>query len=180
MVNLPPAYRWLMECAQRPRMIDEALALYGTTEVAGPANNPKILSWAAELGGDVARDYRADSTAWCGLLAAIVAKRAGKPVVDKPLWALNWAKFGAASPAPGLGDILTFRRDGGGHVGFYVAEDESTFHVLGGNQGDAVSIVRIAKYRLYAARRPIYQRQPISVRPYRLAAGGGAISKNEA
>lgn len=35
-----------------------------------------------------------------------------------------------------------------GHVGFYVGEDAKGYYVLGGNQGDKVSVVRIAKDRL--------------------------------
>jgi uncharacterized protein (TIGR02594 family) len=179
MPTLPPAYRWLTTLAQRPRMIDEALKLYGTAEVAGAGNNPAILAWAGEIGGDVARDYRADSIPWCGLFAAVVAKRAGKPLPVAPLWALSWAKFGTPASAPMLGDIVTFKRNGGGHVGLYVAEDATAYHVLGGNQGDAVSIVRIARDRLFAARRPPYQVQPATVRPFRLAANG-LLSTNEA
>jgi hypothetical protein len=38
--------------------------------------------------------YVTDSTPWCGLLAAVVMKRAGWDPVKNPLWALNWSKFG--------------------------------------------------------------------------------------
>jgi uncharacterized protein (TIGR02594 family) len=176
---LPLAYRWLTALALRPRMIDAALALYGTKEVPGAANNPQIIAWAKELGGDVARFYTADSVAWCGLFMTVVAQRAGKAVPANPLWALSWVKFGTPSPTPGLGDVLTFKRDGGGHVGLYVAEDDTAFHVLGGNQGDAVSIRRLAKARLNVARRPAYQVQPASVKPYRVAAAD-QLSTNEA
>ncbi|PTR07533.1 uncharacterized protein (TIGR02594 family) [Novosphingobium sp. GV055] len=179
MPTLPPAYGWLSALAQRPRMIDAALALYGVTEMPGAANNPQIIGWAKELGGTVAKVYTADSIAWCGLFMAVVADRAGKTVPANPLWALSWAQFGNPAPVPGLGDVLTFRRDGGGHVGLYVAEDEAAYHVLGGNQGDRVSIARIAKSRFYAARRPVYQVQPASVKPYRVAAQG-QLSTNEA
>lgn len=179
MTQLPPAYRWVTSLAVRPRMIDLALSLYGTTEVPGAADNPRILAWAKELGGNVAKVYTADSIAWCGLFMAVVAQRAGKAVPANPLWALSWAQFGNPAPVPALGDVLTFRRDGGGHVGLYVAEDEAAYHVLGGNQGDAVNIKRIAKGRFYAARRPAYQVQPASVKPYRVAAQG-QLSTNEA
>lgn len=179
LTTLPPAYRWLSTLAQRPRMVDAALALYGVTEVPGAANNPQILAWAKELGGNVAKVYTADSIAWCGLFMAVVAQRAGKDVPANPLWALSWAKFGVPSPTPALGDVLTFTRNGGGHVGLYVAEDDGAYHVLGGNQGDAVCIKRLAKDRLHSARRPAYQVQPASVKPYRVAAAG-QLSTNEA
>jgi uncharacterized protein (TIGR02594 family) len=158
-------------------MLVEALALYGTLEAPGAKDNPVILAWAREVG--LGKNYSHDSIPWCGLFMAVVAKRAGKPVVDSPLWALSWADFGKASPKAALGDVLTFKRSGGGHVGLYVGEDASAYHILGGNQSDSVSIARIARSRLYRARRPAYKVQPDNVRKVLLAAGG-ALSRNEA
>jgi cell wall-associated NlpC family hydrolase len=79
-----------------------------------------------------------------------------------------------------LGDVLTFKRDGGGHVGIYVGEDDKHYHVLGGNQGNSVSISRIAKTRLYKARRTTWKiAQPANVRVVKLEAKG-VITTNEA
>jgi uncharacterized protein (TIGR02594 family) len=110
---------------------------------------------------------------------AVIAKRAGKDVPKSPLWALSWATFGKPANRPMLGDVLTFKRNGGGHVSLYVGEDSSGYHCLGGNQSDAVTITRIAKSRLHSARRPIYNVQPANVRSVTLASTG-AISTNEA
>jgi uncharacterized protein (TIGR02594 family) len=179
MPQLPPAYIWLNAIGLPPRMIREGLALYNVAERLGADDNPTILGWARELGGGVARDYNADAIPWCGLYAAIVAKRADKQIPDNPLWARNWSKFGVASPGAALGDVLVFSRGAvSGHVGLYIAEDSSAYHVLGGNQGDKVSIVRIARERLVAVRRPLYRVQPASVQPRRVAAGGG-LSQDE-
>ncbi len=41
-----------------------------------------------------------------------------------------------------------------GQVGFALGQDNTHFHVLGGNQSDAVTIARIAKSRLLGARWP--------------------------
>jgi uncharacterized protein (TIGR02594 family) len=179
MKPLPSAYSWLTRLpSPPPRIIDEALQLFGIVETPGPQNTPSIMGWARELG--IERDYVADRVPWCGLFAGVVVKRSGWKPVDAPLWARNWGKFGAPSLAPGLGDVLVFQREGGGHVGFYVGEDSTAFHVLGGNQGDSVSIVRIAKNRMLAARRPLWRvSQPASVKAYRVAASG-LISRNEA
>lgn len=177
-MTLPAAYRWLEAIDPQPRMIAEALKLYGTHEVAGGANSPTILAWAAETG--LEHVYTADSIAWCGLFCAVVAKRAGKTVPKDPLWALNWKNFGVDPGQPGLGDVLVFIRPGGGHVGLYVAEDRDAYHVLGGNTSDQVMIARIDKHRLAGARRPIWQTgQPASVKPY-IVAAGGSLSTNEA
>ena len=175
---LPPPYRWLLS-ESGPRMLLEALEIYGTLETPGASDNPTILAWAHEIGSELGAPYLHDSTAWCGLTMAIVAKRAGKRLPTIPLRALQWAFFGVPSSTPMLGDVLVFARKGGGHVALYVGEDDHAYHCLGGNQADAVSITRIAKPRLFVARRPAYNVTPANVRRVFLSAAG-AISTNEA
>jgi uncharacterized protein (TIGR02594 family) len=175
---LPSRYGWLAR-EPGPKMLVAALKLFGTLEKPGSANNPTIVAWAKEVGGEVADVYKADSIPWCGLFMAVVAKRAGKEVPKHPLWALSWSAFGARSPDASLGDVLVFTRNGGGHVGLYAGEDKTAFHVLGGNQSDRVCITRVAKARLYAVRRPLYRVQPANVRSIVLEASG-ALSLNEA
>lgn len=161
-----------------PKILVEAVKLIGTKEIVGKAHNPVILGWAKELG--LEKVYTNDEIPWCGLFIAYCAHTAGVQVVDKPLWALSWAKYGTKVTEPMLGDILTFKRDGGGHVGIYVGEDKDCYHVLGGNQGNAVSVTRILKTRLYQARRTAWKiAQPANVRKITLDAKG-SISKNEA
>lgn len=173
---LPAAYADLTP-VNVPRMVAEALPLYGTVETAGAANSPIIMAWAKEAGLEAS--YTADSVPWCGLFMAIVARRAGWAMPAKPLWALNWSKWGVDAGQPELGDVLVFTRGGGGHVGIYVGEDRTHFHVLGGNQADAVNIMRIGKNRLYAARRPEWrQAEPPTRRPI-IRAATGAISTDE-
>jgi len=167
-------YEWLNN-EPAPRMLKEALALYGTLEVTGGGNNPEILAWATECG---IKGYNADAIPWCGLFLAIVAHRAGKDPVGTPLWARSWAKWGSPSPAPQLGDVLVFSRGNGGHVGLYVGEDLDCYHVLGGNQGDSVSITRVEKRRLLAARRQYKIGCPANVRKVFFTADG-RISSNE-
>lgn len=176
-MNLPKKYQWL-NSEPGPRMLVEALKLYGTKEMPGNADSPEILAWAKETG--LNRAYSSDAVAWCGLFMAVVAKRADKEFPKDPLWARNWVKFGEAADTPMLGDVLVFTRDGGGHVGIYVGEDDTTWHVLGGNQTDAVTITRLKKNRLLAARRPSWKiAQPSNVRKVFLDASG-VVSENEA
>jgi len=176
-MTLPKEYSWLKTIGTLPRMVSEALAELGTIETPGAGNNTKIIGWAKETG--LQNVYTADSIPWCGLFMAVVAKRADKPFPSTPLWALSWSKFGLQAGQPRLGDILTFVRKGGGHVGLYVGEDQQAYHVLGGNQSDKVCFTRIDKARLHAVRRPAYRVQPDTVRPFVLAAGG-TLSQNEA
>lgn len=178
-MTLPHLYSWL-DKEPGPKMLKEALSHYGVKEKAGAADNPEILAWAEECG---IKEYKADSIAWCGLFMALCARRAGwnSTPNNNALWALNWALWGNPTGTPMLGDVLTFKRSGGGHVGLYVGEDTTAYHVLGGNQGDAVSIVRILKSRFFKARRaPWKVSQPSNVRVVHLGVGGAPISTNEA
>lgn len=185
MASLPRKYSYV-GASDAPSLIREAVKLYGTLETPGKGDNPVIIAWAKEVekGIGVAHlGYSADSIPWCGLFTAIVCVRAGwgEFVPKTPLWAKSWKSFGNdSSDQPSFGDILVFTRNGGGHVGFYVGEDKDYFHVLGGNQSDAVTITRIAKNRLYAVRRcPWRVAQPASVRPITVGASG-PVSTNEA
>ena len=179
---LPTKYEWLSK-EPGPLMISKALELFGTLESPGTRNNPVIIAWAQEVGGKVADVYKTDEIPWCGLFMAVVAQRSGKNVVKDPLWALNWGTFGIAAEKPMLGDVMVFVRETAegkkaGHVALYVGEDADCYHVLGGNQSDQVCITRLAKKRLYAARRPNYKVMPKNVRAIALSAGG-AVSTNE-
>jgi uncharacterized protein (TIGR02594 family) len=152
--------------------------LLGVKETLGKDNNPTILKWAEELG--LKKIYTADEIPWCGLFIGYVCHKAGKQVVKDPLWARNWLNFGSKENTAMLGDVLVFSRGSSGHVGIYVGEDEKAYHVLGGNQGDAVSIVRITKVRCIGIRRTIWKvAQPTNVRVIKLN-GNGLISENEA
>jgi len=170
------SYNWLEE-EKSPRILVQAVNLIGTKEIVGKYHNPIILDWATELG---LKMYTNDEIPWCGLFIAYCAHKAGVEVVDKPLWALNWAKYGTHVNQPMLGDVLTFKRDGGGHVGIYVGEDKTHYHIIGGNQGNEVSIMRIARGRLHEARRTAWKiAQPTNVRVIKLESQG-RISTNEA
>jgi uncharacterized protein (TIGR02594 family) len=169
-------YDWL-KLETSPRILVQAVKQLGVTEIVGKTHNPTILGWAREL--KLASVYNADEIPWCGLYIAYCCKMAALEVVDKPLWALNWAKWGYEPTEAMLGDVLTFKRNGGGHVGIYVGEDDTHYHVLGGNQGNSVSVSRIAKSRLFKVRRTLWKiAQPASVRKVYLEPKG-VITTNE-
>lgn len=179
MSSIPAEYSWLSR-EGGPKILTEALKLLGTREIKGEEHNPVIMSWAAEIGGWVKSFYVRDEIPWCGLFVGICALRAGFPHGQKVLSARDWLLWGDVVTVPALGDVLVFVRDGGGHVGLYVGEDAEAYHVLGGNQGDAVTIARLAKNRLLGARRCKWKiSQPDNIRPVILKATGG-LSKNEA
>lgn len=161
-----------------PKVITQAVKLYGTREIVGKQHSKEILSWAKELGME--KTYTNDEIPWCGLFTAIVVKRAGFNVVTNPLWARNWNQFGTQQKTAMLGDVLVFTRPGGGgHVGFYVGEDATCYHVLGGNQSNKVNTTRILKSRCIGIRRcPWRVSQPKNVRVIQLSSNG-VISNNE-
>lgn len=170
------AYDWLKN-ETAPKILVEAVKHIGIKEIVGSKHNPIILDWAKAL--KLSAIYTNDEIPWCGLFVAYCAHAQGLQVVERPLWALNWAKYGTEVSEPMLGDVLTFKRDGGGHVGIYVGEDDKYYHVLGGNQSNSVSVTRIAKSRLHKARRTSWKvAQPANVRKVYLEAKG-AITTNE-
>lgn len=171
------SYNYLKK-EKHPKLLLEALKLLGVREVLGADHNPKILAWAEVVG--LKATYTADEIPWCGLFIAYVCKMAGLEGVAGPLWARNWANWGTKQATAMLGDVLVFSRGSGGHVGIYVGEDDKAYHVLGGNQGDAVSIVRITKVRCIAIRRTKWKiAQPENIRVVKLDAKG-VLSENEA
>ena len=163
---LPSAYKWL-EKEPGPRILTEFIKVFGTEEDTGNGSNPTILAWAAKVG--LGKVYKDDATAWCGLAMAYVAGQAGWENAPRgnALLARNWAHWGNPAVVPMLGDVMVFwrgKREGiQGHVGIYVGEDDEAFHILGGNQGDKVSIARLARDRLLQARRcPWRIREPLN------------------
>lgn len=170
---------------QMPKHMQIAFSLIGVKEIVGKTHSKTILGWAKDLGID--KIYTNDELAWCGLFFAHVMNQAGRRVdlsTKDPydyLRALKYVSMPNVETVPKgeekFGDILIFKRPEGGHIGFYSSETENTFSVLGGNQGNSVSLTNIHKNRLFAALRPNY----ISYKPSKfIVALNGAISTNEA
>ena len=173
------SYAYLNE-ENSPQILVQAKMLLGTKEIVGTVNNKSIMGWAKGLG--LEKIYTSDEIAWCGLFMLEVCKRAGVDSNLTPkqaLWALSWSKFGTKQSVAMLGDVLTFKRKTGGHVGIYVGEDDLCYHILGGNQSNMVCVTRIEKSRLNSIRRTNWKvKQPSNVRVIKLQSNG-VISKNE-
>lgn len=181
MKPLPKQYAWLAD-EKGPRMLMQAVALYGTIEFAGKKDNPIIIAWAEETGYE--KIYTHDSIAWCGLGMAVCAKRSGWDYHPggNALWALNWAKWGTSveKDRACLGDVGVWKRTDskgklvGGHVGQIIGHDKEGYvHVLGFNQSDQCNIVRKPVSSLVAVRRaPWRLAQPPNVRRVLLSATG--------
>jgi uncharacterized protein (TIGR02594 family) len=133
--------------------IVEGKKVFGLHEIK---DNAALRAWL-KSDGKTLGDPKA--LPWCGdYVETCIAKTLPKEAFPGALgenryWARNWALFGK-EVKPCYGAVGVFVRDGGGHVGFLVGEDATDWYVLGGNQGNTVSIVRIAKARMIAARWP--------------------------
>lgn len=183
MSKIPEHYQWILNIADSPKMIQEALKLVGIQEYPGKmSNNPLIMGMAKDL-AIPASLYPNDETAWCALSHSWICFKTGKPLplsgsgVDL-LRARSFLKWGVVAPVPMFGDTLVFNRPGGYHVGIYAAEDITHYHVLGGNQANSYGFTRLDKKRLVGARRYYSIAAPASVRVYTVSPVG-QISNNE-
>ena len=127
-----------------------ARSLIGVREIPGARHSPVIMGWIAKLGRKLGIAVKDDETPWCGTFVAHVMQHVGIEPPPIAVRASSWGLWGKTLKAPRPGCVVVFTRTGGGHVGFYCGEDDTHIHVLGGNQGNAVSITRIARSRLSA------------------------------
>jgi uncharacterized protein (TIGR02594 family) len=124
----------------------------GQKEVAGAKHNPLILRWWTAIRAP----FTDDETPWCAAFVGGVLEEAGIRST-RSARARSYEKWGVPLRSPALGAICVFSRPGSktaGHVGFYVGEDKNHYFILGGNQGDNVNVVKIAKSRFVTARFP--------------------------
>lgn len=159
-----------------PKWLTEARAHVGLAEIPGPKHSAKILNWLKDLKAW----WSEDETPWCGTFVAHCMQAAG---FDRPknwMRAKDWATWGVAVANPTLGCVVVFERVGGGHVGFVVGtDDKDRIMVLGGNQGNKVSIMPFDRARAVAYRIPANYFVPPEKLPL-LASAGVASSSNEA
>ena len=160
-----------------PPWLGEARNLLGTREVLGGGNNPTIMKWADDLD----QWYPSDDVPWCGLFVAhcMAVGAPQEPQSFNRLGARAWRVFGEQCE-PSIGAIGVFwrthkTRSVNGHVAFIIGEDDTTYHILGGNQSDNVTITRITKSRLLECRAPSGWKGGKVLR----SVIGGAVSQNE-
>lgn len=129
----------------------------GVSEIPGPRHSPTIMDWIREVGARrLGIEVKDDETAWCGTFVAMCILRAlpNEPLPAIVVRAKAWLDFGVSLERGSLGCVVVFERSGGGHVGFYAGEDETHIHVVGGNQGNRVSRMRLSKDRIQGFRWP--------------------------
>lgn len=155
--------------------VDIASGSIGLREIPGKDHAPEIIKWLIELKAW----WRDDETPWCGVFMAHCMKSSGLPYPQKYYRALEWASYGIRLERPAYGSIVVFNRNGGGHVGIIVGKDDKgRLMVLGGNQGNQVSIMPFDRERVHAYRYPSVQDAPDYELP--LIKSSAKSSSNEA
>lgn len=135
-----------------PAWLSIARSKIGIKEIPGTKHNQEIISWIKKDLG--VTWYTKDEIPWCAGFANWCLKQAGEPVTNS-LMARSFLTYGTMTKAK-PGAILVFKRGEGsqGHVGFYVGETSTHYRVLGGNQGNSVSIKSYPKNLLLGIRWP--------------------------
>jgi len=138
-----------------------ATRFLGLREMPGTVSNPQVLAMLRTVDPSVA----GDETPWCSAFVNYIAwlldmKR------SKSLAARSWLNVGEAVDPDkawqGFHVVILSRGVGQqpgphvlkapGHVGFFAGWDASSVRVLGGNQGDAVTIAPFPKSRILGIR----------------------------
>lgn len=138
--------------AELPWMVT-AFADLGEHEIKGPKHNPKIVQYFADVGHKEVRD---DETAWCAAFVGSNLVRNGMKAAG--IGARTYEPWGLYLKRPAYGCIAVKRRASGptwgGHVGFVVAANNAQVWLLGGNQGDQVSVAAFPREMFTAFRWP--------------------------
>jgi uncharacterized protein (TIGR02594 family) len=126
-----------------PSWLAKAHEEMGVEEVSGSESNPRIMEYFAAAPGSEWVEH--DSVPWCGAMMAWLLKDYGLP--DEPLRARAWLEWGDPIKEPVPGCVVVLRRGKdpkAGHVALFQqwSKDCQSLYLLGGNQGDRVSIAR--------------------------------------
>lgn len=167
----------------RPFWLDTAYSYLGLTEQPGPKNNPKIVAWWKTL----RTPFIDDETPWCAAFVGGVLEECGikstRSAAAQSYWRTKW---GQLLKGPAAGAVVVFWRgaknSGTGHVGFVVGKDANNhLMVIGGNQGDAVTIKPFDTVRVISYHWPVGEPLPVvGFDALPLITSDGKVSENEA
>jgi uncharacterized protein (TIGR02594 family) len=141
---------------------DLAQRFIGVHEAPGLVSNPLVLAFL-RLDDSAIQD---DSTPWCSAFVNWIAWLLRRPR-SKSLAARSWLTVGVPiglDEAEVGFDVVVLKRGGSkqpgadvidapGHVGWFAGVDGTMVSVLGGNQGDAVSVARFPRDQVLGVRR---------------------------
>ncbi|MBP9786079.1 MAG: TIGR02594 family protein [Acinetobacter sp.] len=130
-----------------------AMAELGQKEIPGANNNSRIIAYHA------ATDLKAttDEVPWCSSFCNWAMSQVGIDGTGKAN-ARSWTHWGLPLESPKYGCIVVLKRGNNamqGHVGFFIHDlPGGRLQLLGGNQGDKVSIATFNKKDVLAYRWP--------------------------
>lgn len=175
----------VVEEIARPLWLEAGMKLINIHEGVGAKDNPTLIDWAKEEGGDIAKEYTHDSIPWCALFANHCLTSVGLKGTGT-LWALdfsgNWPATKLIGPA--VGAFAPMVRSGGGHIIQVVGRDQhGNIMGLGGNQSDQVSIVPFPVSRLNKGfwwPKSVTPPSRIGLSTLPVVSSSGKVSSNEA
>lgn len=157
-----------------PKHLQIARKHLGIKELTNKNDGKQLLTWWERL-----NSRWLYLQPWCGLFVAICLREAGYPIAKYFYRAKDWLNYGYKISMPVVGCIVIFDRKGGGHVGFCIGKDNAgRLLVLGGNQGNQVSIMPFDMNRVLGYRMPKEAIAPYT--PLPIITSQGASSQDEA
>ena len=137
------------------KIIYDAAAKYlGTREIPGPGTNSIIKGWIRAAAKWL--DYDDSSTPWCGCFRGAIGMETSTGVPAEHYRAKNWLKWGSGVHTIReaiKGDTVILVRKGGFHVALFDRLAGDYVYLLGGNQGNAVSVAKFPINQIEGLRR---------------------------
>jgi uncharacterized protein (TIGR02594 family) len=124
----------------------------GVHEIPGNSDNPRIVEYLTTVG----LPHEHDETPWCSAFVNWCLDKVGV-LGTRRANARSFLSWGSELELPTVGCVVAFSRPpdpSHGHVAFYLGQDTLNIHVLGGNQGNSVSVASYPKSRWLAYRWP--------------------------
>jgi uncharacterized protein (TIGR02594 family) len=137
-----------------PAWLSWARGQLGVHETPGPASTQRILDYrriaGVPLGGEDG------IVPWCAIFVNAALASTGHKGSGNGM-ARGFLRWGQALKAPAVGAVTVLSSSRGpttGHVALYLGETPTHVQLLGGNQGDAVSIAMFPKAKVLGYRWP--------------------------
>lgn len=160
----------------RPPWVDAAMGSLGEREQLGPNDSPWIRAMWDKFKGRWLLGQP-----WCGGAMAFWMESCGISHPKAFYRARAWLDWGTPIAAPVVGAVVVFDRPGGAHVGIVVGKDvRGNLMVIGGNQGDSVSVAPFSTLRLVGYRWPSEALSSYAHGPLPVFSSRDPVSTNEA
>lgn len=137
-----------------PKWLTLARAEIGTLETPGEGDNPKVLAYAKDAG--VSGVVNHDSVPWCAAFVGAMLQRSGIQPTGKAN-ARSYDDWGVKLLGPVKGCVVVLNRPPNpwqGHVAFCAGSEDHLLQLIGGNQGDKVSLASFNRNRVSSFRWP--------------------------